>query len=347
MKRMIFLYILVFIPILLFACGKKEQKRERIPKKEIVYVDYRNDRYEFYIIFPQYYDKQDESTSGDGITLATEDDTEKLLIYYDLWLSIGDFPTIQEAFEEAKNGLELTSEELNEDHFVLKGITGDGEIFERWTAKRGSHYITIYHTGQDERYKMKQEIINAMLESLVVGSEEGKETAFLYDFIDNCYNGKNFYYEVLHPGPELERFIDPDMDVRRVYSPGSLPNIYTRSENFGFDETIDFHTKQFDIPEYVIQELGDIHPCDLEYSATACDGLFVQYDTELPTGGKYIEEQDEIVTVTIDTPYPNAPTVALFAPLYEKGFYSLIAFYFIKTPKGWMLAAFDESWCSA
>lgn len=352
MRRTFILLTTLLLPILLFAGCKQGGKSNDGTNGEVLYKTYHNQRYGFAVEYPDNFIAQEESTSGDGMTLATEDGKMELRIYYDQWLSIGDFPTIQQAFKEAKNGTELTYEELKEDYFVLKGVTGDGKLFERWTAKRGDQYVSLYLTYPSDGAGVATENMEHMVQSIVLGAEMEKETAFLYDFIDNCYRGKNFYYELLNEEPELAPFIDPEMDVRRIYSLGTFPYLYSRSESFGFTEDvstedIDFETTQLNVPDYKIVEMTASSPCDLNLSPEYRGTLYVQYDAPFPMVVKYIEEQDEIVSDTITTPYPYAPTVALYAPMEYNGSFGLVAFYFVKTPQGWKLALLDESLCSA
>ena len=312
---------------------------------------YYNDRFEFSIDYPETFVLSSEADSGDGAIFNSQDGTTELRIFYDQLLSMNDYPDIKMAYEANKSSLQefykggFSDEELNKDYFVFKGKNDDGTLYEQWSIAREGKYITIYlsYASEDVR-AIDDETIKHMVESATFGRQDkpNENTAFLYEFIDKCYKGKNFYTVLLNKDPDLEGYIDPQMDVQRISSPGARPYFYSRMDNFGLLDDTDYETMQLNDLDYTIVELGDLTPCDIDYGANEHGTLYYQQNPLPPTA---VDNEDNMVTATI--PYADAETMVLYAPLEYKGFTHVVAFYFVQTPAGWKLAYFDESLCSA
>ena len=177
-------------------------------------------------------------------------------------------------------------------------------------------------------------------------NEDDSFAAFLDDFFNDCFWDIEFNKSIVEKRGKIKKYIDPKMDIRRYYSPGASAYLYTRDQNFGFDE-YEFGMSDWVISKrpYCIVRLTDYMSICYEDFGTP-DGQMIIYLNE--TNSNNLTEvvkidQETTITKKVETPYSNAKIMEVYLPNYCNPRVLL----FIETPNGWKLGFIDDDVCGA
>lgn len=195
------------------------------------------------------------------------------------------------------------------------------------------------HVGENENE------IQSEAESGVNAEESVPFLTFLSDFVKECFWGTNFNRLLRDNDAKLAKYLDPEMDVRRYFSPGAIPYLYTREQNFGFDDVTDFESEPNPEGTFSTAEMpSDGMICELEFNhGNGAPEIYYEAVDFVPDE---VYDHESFSTRQVTIPYPNAKIMAVYLPEYYKDNVSPRAFYFIETPNGWKLGFVDDSACS-
>lgn len=185
--------------------------------------------------------------------------------------------------------------------------------------------------------------------TIVVSDEERADISeevdplmlFFFQFINDCFYDKDFYSMLMNRAPNLEKYLTDEIEIKRVYAPGSAAYLYGREDNFGLLEE-NFVVQSGEVPEYqVIMMSEDEHICDLDLESF--DTFYYQFTEETP---QVVTNPETLEFETIQFPYPitEKRLVVLYAPRTYGGPES---FYFLNIDGEWKLVLIQDSLCSA
>lgn len=333
---------------LFFGCFGKTANVNAQESRSVTYEQYYNARFGFVVDYPDFLIPQGESGNGDGQIFVSADGKSELRVYCHfrlLKLDYSRLPTLHEAYEEDLRDVKGITEKKIDDHsyFFAGKDPQDDRCFHRYTMLL-DHFFVIHLLYPEAEAELFQTIADHVHESFAIESEEYDEDGFLeagFNFLNECFYGKNFNTLLRDNDERLQAYIDPKMDVRRFYAPGTTCRIASRAEGFAFNEYDDFETcPEVGGESFIHSMKEDDSPCELVFKEEE-DVAFCQTIKQLP---EVVVDAETLETRVVETPYPNAEMKALYVPdKYGKP----IGFYFIKTPDGWKLAFVDDSLCSA
>lgn len=319
--------------------------------KKINYQSYYNERYDYTVAYPTFLTPQREADNGDGRKFIAKDGINQMWIYHCSKMNIetGDTPTIEEAFNEDLQNKNVTLKRLDDDYYIISGQLGK-KLFTQYTFWVNDNYFTIWFEYAPKDEILFEDIIKYVIGSFNVSSNETYETNtdkiyqnyfpdFIERFLNACYWGKNFNALLRNNSPELKPYIDNKMDIRRYYNPGAVAFLYNRKNNFGFDSSTDFKTKEFTEAKILILTMTKESPCEFDYKED--QGIYYQVVNKVPdtVNTKTFE------SVPIKLPYQNEVIMKVHIVGGHQGLRTL---YFISSDGvDWKLAFVDDSECSA
>lgn len=349
MNVKLFLIVSVFV---LLGCNSQSGKTSAQDCK-VNYESYYNERYDYGVDYPDFLIPQGEAESEDGQTFTSEDNKEKMIVYRTFKAITGDNPTIESAFEEDLEFSEnVTEKQLFDNYYFVKGKKDENTLYKQYTILANDDYFVIYFEYSIDDEELFECVSQQVSESFHVGMGEGEIhavsaefTTFIQEFVDNCYLNVNFNTLLRNKDSRLSKYIDSKMDIRRYYNPGSIAYLYTRADNFGFDEYTDFSTKISANGEFALYPLeNSLAPCDIDFS----DNNKQLYYASVESVPEVVVNTETFEMAPVEVPYPEASIIVVYLPNYFKGNpTSPRAFYFVETPSGWKLAFVDDSLCSA
>lgn len=341
--------LLLFIGIaLLSACDAST----------VEYETYFNKMNDYTVEYPSHLIPQGEATNQDGQKFLSEDGKTELLVYIDYknnYLEGGDLYSIQEAYEqELKSKEGVFNKKLGDAHYIIE-YKHDDIVYTVYAALHDDNYYNFRFEYPEENKKAMSAIINHVIESLRIGVQEGTLwpdgngsvgeaetvfTAFLEGFLNDSYWGKNFNILLRNKDKALAKHIDPKMDVRRYYAPGTVAKLGSRAENFGFAPEDDFVSQPTIDGEAVFALIAnDADQCSLDFSNS--NTVYYQWLSEVPD---VVVNMETFATKPVSLAYPYAQLMAVYLP---NPYGNPRGFYFINTPEGWKLAFVDDAQCGA
>ena len=347
---------MVFIALtLIVACSGSTAHSDEL----VAYDTYHNDRYDYSVDYPTFLIPQGEADSGDGQKFFSKDKKIQILVYYQFKDDVnadGESLPIEKAYEEellSKEG--VISKKLEKDYYFIESQVGD-MIVTDYVLWRNQYFHMYFEYPKSEKHRMKN-VIEHVIKSFkveVLPSDAATETAyaddedtfvpFLKNFLNDNYWAKNFNTLLRNKDKTLSNYIDPKMDVRRYYAPGTIARLATRQQDFGFAPEDDFRTKPKPMGEFIFEYVNDdSSPCDLIYSELDSE-VYVIYYISIDSVPDVVVNNETFETKPVKMVYPDAEIRAVYLPdIYNNP----RGFYFIHTPNGWKLAFVDDSFCSA
>lgn len=328
---------------------------------DIAYKTYTNERLEYVVEYPDLLLPQGESENGDGQHFLSQDGKTKMTVYGSFWMDDqGDILGLEQVYRQETSRLSgmIDKQELSDNRSFL--ITGKGNGYE---AEAGSRYRLYMRQGEDERiytillsypeadkalFAAIGEHIDASLVLQTTANMDSAEEEFLsfcyYHFIDPCYLNANLYTLLRDNDERLKSFIDPKSDVQRITAPGAVSRVYSRSENFGFENMYDEERLFGYQPECggefnLIWGVDEEKFCELDFK-TGCTG-YCEWLEELP---EVVVDEEHLIKkrVTIASPYD-----ALVAVYLQDGYGGMFGCYFARIAGEWKLICIDDSFCNA
>ncbi|MDD2386708.1 MAG: hypothetical protein PHP52_07975 [Bacteroidales bacterium] len=334
---------LLVVFVLFTACSGSSGKTDA-QLSNVKYETYHNDRYEFTVEYPDFLIPQGEATNEDGQKFLSKNQDIQLIVYCDYksnFLEAGDIYMIGEAYEEElklKEG--VTNKKLGDNHYLIQYKVNDILHFD-YAMLNGENYFNIQFLYPEKEDVMMKDIIEHVINSFKV---EMSFPAFLEGFLNDCYWGKNFNTLLRDKDKTLATYIDPKMDVRRYYAPGTITRLGTRDEDFGFSKEDDFITKSRATSDLIFEYVNDnSSPCELLFSEINSE-ISIIYYVSIERVPDVVVNTETFETRPVETVYSNAKIMAAYLPnLYGNP----VGFYFINTPDGWKLAFIDDTLCGA
>ena len=352
MKELIYSFPILLL-VLLFACGENTQQNN------VNYKIYHNNRYDYTVEFPDFLIPQGEGGSQDGQKFISEDQKIELLVYCEYKLdfnSEGEFLPIDKAYEEDLSFKEVVlNKKLDSNHYTIEYKMDDMLHNDYAIVDDNIYYNIRFEYPEKDKDRMKgviEHIVNTFKmhdfnfndgdhdDNASAGEEIDMFPTFLEGFLNDCYWGKNFNSLLNNRDKTLNAYIDPNMDVRRYYAPGTVAKLASRSEGFGFDNYTDFETKPEANGEEVFELVAtDESPCILDTEEN--NKIYYQWMEAVP---ELLVEMETFETEQVDIIYPNAEIMAVYLP---NAYNNPVGYYFIYTPNGWKLAFVDDTLCGA
>ena len=355
-----FKYIMVFIALtLVVACSGSTAHSDEV----VVYDTYHNDRYDYSVDYPTFLIAQGEADSGDGEKFFSEDGKIRMLVYYQFKDDVnadGENLPIDKAYKEDLSYKEgVISSKIEKDHYFIESQVDD-MIVTDYVLWRGQYFHMYFEYPKSEKDRMKN-VIEHVIKSFkveVLPSDATTETAYAYaddentfvpfikSFLNDNYWGKNFNTLLRNNDKTLANYIDPKMDVRRYYAPGTIARLAVREQDFGFAIEDDFRSKPKPVGELIFEYVNDDEestPCELIYSEIDSE-VYVVYYRRINSVPDIVVNNETFATSPVKTLYPEAEISAVYLP---DTYNNPRGFYFIDTPAGWKLAFVDDSFCSA
>jgi len=311
------------------------------------YSNYYNVRYDYGIEYPDILIPQGETDSGDGQKFMTADGRSFMLVYRTFKALDGDNPPVETAFEnDLKLAENVYEKQLFTNYYIIKGKKDENSYYKQYTIFANDNYFDIYFEYPAESEQLFETISKRVFESFNVGGEPDEFLGFLDEFLDNCFWEKNFDKLLRNNHKTLAQYIDPQIDIRRYYNPGTIAYLYDRKRNFGFGDYTDFDFKPESGGEYSVMKLSQGEsPCELEFRGER--GYFVLYYDTLYRLPDEVVNPETLETRPVELPYPDAEMMAVYLPGFHNEFIYQRVFYFVNTPNGWKLAFVNDADCSA
>ena len=348
----------LFIALGLLAACSSPVKPEA-EQSTIVYEPYHNLFYDYTVEYPDFLIPQGEAGNEDGQKFFSEDQKIQLLVYRDYkndYLTGGDLYTTGEAYEEDLKSKEgVFNKKLKDNHYIIEYKTDD-VLHTDYALLYSDNYFNIrFKYPEIEKDRMKgiiKNVINSLkLGVLDAGGDEhlGNASAgeledgfpsFLGGFLNDCYWGKNINSLLRNNDKALATYIDPKMDVRRYYTPGTLSILATRAKDFGFAPEDDFMTRPRATGDLIFEYVNDHDnstPCNLVYST-----INVIYYVRIKSVPDVVVNNETFETRPVEIAYPEAEIMAVYL---TNSYGNPRGFYFIHTPDGWKLAFVDDTLC--
>ncbi|MCK9535870.1 MAG: hypothetical protein M0Q98_14455 [Pseudomonas sp.] len=323
------------------------------------YETYHNQRYDYRLEYPDFLIPQGEATNQDGQKFISKDQRIELLVYRDYknnYLTDGDLYTVQEAYEEALQSAQgVFNKKLDANAYLIEYKT-EGILHTDYAQLGGDSYFNIRFVYPEKDQDMLQGSIKHVIKSLtleVMDTDTAEQAgnasagrlmdmfpAFVDGFLSDVYWGKNFNTLLRSNDQVLTAYIDPAMDVRRYYAPGTVAKLASRQAGFGFTQEDDFLSKAATDGEKVFKVIAaEMNPCELEFDQDK--QVYYQWLPGLP---KVVINLETFASESVEVVYPDAELMAVYLP---NTYANPRGFYFINTPGGWKLAFVDDSLCEA
>lgn len=341
--------LLLATAIFLFGCKNKSVKTET---QDIDYGSYFNERYDYKVDCPLFLIPQGESESEDGQAFVSEDSKSRMLVYRTFKALTGYNPTIEAAFDEdMQTSRNVIEKQQFSNYYFIKGELDENTLYKTYTILENDEYFVIYFEYPKDDEDLFESICQYVYESFKVGAgvgniEHNEFVMFLEEFLNDCFWDVNFNSLLKNNDQRLAKYIDPQMDIRRYYNPGSVAYLYTRDDNFGFEDFNDFDTKANSGGKFSIKELSyEAMPCELDFNQQK--GSIEIYFWSVGSFPYIVVDTETFEMQEVTLPYPDAEKIAVYLPDYYKDNVNVRAFYFVNTPSGWKIAFVDDSLCSA
>ncbi|MDD2635729.1 MAG: hypothetical protein PHW82_09550 [Bacteroidales bacterium] len=355
MKKTSYFFV---ITLILAACNGNLNKTDK-EDNNVKYGNYINSYYNYSVYFPDFLTPQGEATNLDGQEFVSEDKKIKLLVYRDYkndYLTGGELYSLDQAFEEDLKSLEEVSNKQIKDNYYIIEYKTENTLHAYYVLLNGDNYFNILFEYPEEEKNRMESIIKYVFESFkvkqsddIVETQDGDASTeevddrflvFLDEFLNDCFWGKNFNSLLRDNDETLALYLDPKMDIRRYYAPGTTTLLASREDNFAFNSYSDFTSKPEPNNEVIFEYLldGD-HICDVIFDQY--NVVYYQYWDELPV---VVIDSENFEIASVDLAYENAEIVAAFIP---NEYNNPRGFYFVYTPNGWKLAFVDDTLCEA
>lgn len=343
--------LLLFMGIaLLTACNASNAST-------VEYETYFNEMHDYTLEYPDYLIAQGEGNQ-DGERFISADGQTQLFIYSDDksdGLEGDDQYTIAEAYkQELKSTEGVFNKELGDTHYIIESKKDD-ILHTIYVGFYDVNYFNFRFAYPAKDKKMMPAIIRHVVESLRIGVREGTIwpagdgsvgeaenvfTVFLEGFLSDSYWGENFNTLLRNKDTALATHIDPKMDVRRYYAPGTVAKLAARAEDFGFTAQDDFVSKPTIDGEAIFELIAsDADQCSLDFDHN--NKIYYQWLNGVPD---VVVNMQTFASKPVKLAYPYAQFMAVYLP---NPYGNPRGFYFINTPDGWKLAFIDDAQCGA
>lgn len=220
--------------ILLVSCGGKSAK-QTADNINVTYETYCNERYDFCVDYPGSFIPQGEPDAADGqkfLFNLSADEPSSMTVYRTFKAIYGDNPTVTEAYSEdlqTFDAANLTDKKLEQSYYYFAGKTDGDKLFKQYTIFANDDYFVIRFEYDKAESDFFDAVAKHVSESFSVAArremadEDDAFTKMVFEFIYECYDEKNFNTLLRTNDKRLAKYIDPKMDVRRYYNPGSVP----------------------------------------------------------------------------------------------------------------------------
>lgn len=330
----------IFVFLFFFSCGNYSNKTTTEDEK-IMFSSYYNERFEFGLDYPDFLIPQGESDNGDGQKFISDDGLIQMWAYIDYKMNktFDGVPSVDEAYEADKNmdNVIKSLEEYN--YYYIYGKIDDKTLFAKYTFFHNLNYLVLYFQYPISEDSNMESLIKTVVESFYFNEHSDYNVmSYIRKFIDACWIDKNFNLILKNDSEVLESFVDSDLGLCRLYSPGAIPRLATKKDNYGFDEYTDF-TSKFTKKYYVHEYDPSIPLCELDFGEDFTL-VYYQFVNELPN----LVDPETFEISSLNKNYPKADFMVLYLPdKYENP----RALYFIFIHNKWKLIIIDDTLCSA
>lgn len=343
MKNILLLFLIVFLS---FACNRTKQSENQDKHSKIEnnteWATYHNARFDFSISYPNFLIPQGESGNGDGQKFISEDEKFQFWAYVDFKMNknFDDIPSFDEAYEQDINKENIEFSSMEYDYYYIYGQLDENTVFAQYTYFYNLTYYVLYfqYPKAEEAYFIG--FVETIENSFAYKNDESQYVVdFIYEFLNDCWTNKNFNALLRDNAQDLQKYIDEDLDIIRFHSPGAIPQLATRAENFGFDKYTDF-TTVFNV-EYSVLSDESLREflCDLDFGEDGARAYY-EFTNELPN----LVDPETYEVSSIKSRYPESKIMTVYLP---NKYHNPLAFYFILINKTWKLIIVDDSLCSA
>lgn len=327
------------------------KERINVDLTEVNYDGYHNSRYHFGVQYPDFLMPQGESESGDGQRFISSDGNYVMAVYRDVKALTGESPSLQDAYDAERRRLShVMHSKLNDNYYWFQGKIKRTRHYQQYTFLLQNEYFTLYMEYPLAAEAALKPIIQHVAASFsVAAAETGEQSdefvSFLHEFLEVTFWENNLNALLRDNHKLLKPYLDPKHDVRRYHSPGAVPHLYARADNFGFDNLTDF-TTTVELPgESSYAELTpDMSVCELDFERSGSTTIYYG-----PSAWEFtaLVNPETFEFAPILSPYPDAAVMQVFVPMYYQGFVNPRGLYFIQSPDGWKLMFVDDSLCGA
>ena len=353
-------YIVVFMVMtLVIACSGNTAHGDTSG----TYDTYHNDRYDYTVDYPSFLIPQGEADSADGQKFFSKDQKIQMLVYYqwkDDFTTEGENLPIREAYNEDLSYKEgVISSTLEKNHYIIESKVGN-TLQTHYVLFEDNYFNIYFEYPESDKARMKSVIehiiqsfkVDVFPDNTVTAMEEGEISTdaadkfpdFLEGFLHDNYWHNNINRLLRSKDKNLANAIDSKMDVRRYYARGTITQLATREEDFGFAAEDDFSTRPSVTGELIFEYINDdSDPCALIFSESDSD-IYVIYYKSIESVPDVVVNNETLEIQPVKTAYPEAHIMAVYLPDADN---NPRGFYFFETPDGWKLAFIDDSFCGA
>ena len=335
---------IVSLLILLTACFGGEKKKDEgnnfkdAPK--VSYDTYCNMRYDYCVDYPDFLIPQGEATNQDGQRFLSEDGMNQMMVFYSYKMDDkGELLDLMNAYIYDREQTDSRKFELHENHYLLS-YEKDNKLVRYMSVKAYDAFITIIIEFDKDDVELLETVLSHVSESLNIAAPISSEPdAKLINFLEDCWWEVNFNSLLQNKSENLMSYINQEFGLRRIHSPGTIPILSGKDENYGFTEYDNFSYKPVSGGEYILERIKeDINICSVE----ASNVIYYSEDMELP---HVVINRETFESVQVDNPWDDAEIISLYV-FNENN--SPRAFYFALLPYGdFYLLYFDDSLCQA
>lgn len=333
----------IFITLLLAACGGNEsQGQEKEVAVPISFDTYCNERYDYCVDYPVFLEPQGESDSRDGQTFVSADGKNILQIFqeYKMDMETGEFYDVAEAYYIDRERKGAMLKELHENHYIL-GREIDGRLERQVSIKMGQGFLTLLFDFDKNDKDLLDRTVPGILNSVNFLMEESGNSFFMVlgAFLEDCWWDKDFNRILRKETYRLESFLHPNIELRRLYSPGTFARVADSSEGFALTMADETGASAEPSPEYDFSLIdSDISPCML-------DNPWEVYYMPVESLPEIVVNNETFETAPLTIGFPESEIICVYLVRRNR---SPIGFYFVNSPDlGWKLVLIDNSLCEA
>lgn len=164
------------ILLILSSCNpqspNKQEKKEtsvKVQQTNINYKTYQNKRYDYSVDYPDFLIPQGEAGNEDGQKFISENGTLQMAVYrtFKMNMTTGETLTIQESLDEDLNDLYVEEKKIQDNFYILSGITEGNNHFSKYTTVINDEYYTIFFEYDDEHKQQLTEVFEYVVKSFI------------------------------------------------------------------------------------------------------------------------------------------------------------------------------------
>ena len=334
---------IIFLLVLLTACSGGTKKKSAggdstIPSK-ILFGTYCNERYDYCVDYPEFLIPQGESTSQDGQIFVSEDKGSQMMVFYEYKIDDwGNFIGLKEAYHSDREKTGSLSHEIYDNYYVLT-YEKDKKLVRYISIEAYDAFVTIILEFDEKEKQLFEDVFQHVSESLHIAAAVNDEVnSRLMSFLADCWWDVNFNSMLLNRNEKLMAYVNKDLGIQRIHSPGTVPMLSGENDNYGFTEYDNFDYKPVS-GEYFFDRLNE------NTNICAVDNPFSVYYSEDPELPQVIIHGDTFEFAQVTIPWDDAEIISVY--VFNENCSPRVFYFALLRNDDFYLVLVDDSLCEA